>query len=81
MSKINADRKREIKEANKFFRIRANANFSSSLNSKRNFLFTTEFHAKILVLAKLYKLINNSKQFFCEAKTFAGSRQNFYFLL
>jgi len=61
MSKINADRKREIKEANKFFRIRANANFSSSLNSKRNFLFTTEFHGKILVLEKLHELIN--KQF------------------
>ncbi len=68
MSKGNADPKQGIKEVNKFFCIRANANFSSSLNSKRNLLFPTEFHAKILVLEKLDKLRNNSKQFFAKRK-------------
>jgi hypothetical protein len=72
MSKGNADRKRGIKEAKKFFRIRANANFSSSLKSKRNLLFPPEFHAKILVLEKLHKLINNSKQLFAKRKFLQG---------
>jgi hypothetical protein len=72
LSKGNVDQKRGIKEANTFFCIRANVNFSSSLKSKRNLLFPAEFHAKILVLAKLHKLINNSKQFFAKWKLLRG---------
>jgi hypothetical protein len=43
------------------FRIRASANFSSSLKLKKIFLFPTELHAEMLVFEKLHKLINNWK--------------------
>ena len=79
MSKGNVDRKRGIKEANKFFCIRANVNFSSSLKSKRNLLFPTEFHAKMLVFSKRHKIVNNCKQLFVKRKLLQGQDRIFTF--
>ena len=55
MSKSNTDRRREIKDVNTLYRIRASTNLFSNLKSKKVLFFPTELYAKILAFEKLHK--------------------------